>query len=78
MQVLGIQGAGREPGLADEGVALEGEWQGTAPSWASSLILALFYLSGKGGGHCRIGIWFSVTITMKLAGVESILHPSDR
>lgn len=50
MQVLGIQGAGREPGLADEGVALEGEWQGTAPSWASSLILALFYLSGKGGG----------------------------
>lgn len=48
MQVLGIKGTGREPGLADEGMALEGELQGTAPSWASRLILALFYLSGKG------------------------------
>lgn len=41
------QGIGREPGLVDDGTALEGEWQGTAPPWAGSLILAFFYLFGK-------------------------------
>jgi hypothetical protein len=48
MQALNTKGAGRKPGLADEGVTLEGEWQGSDLSWARSLILALFYLSGKG------------------------------